>query len=82
MYSIDVQLNYEFLRKCVAAAPVPPMATKTWEGIIRLLPRKLLHSSQVPQLREEILSKYEETIRKMTGKFKNLLTLHVEKVEI
>eukprot|EP00731_Ephydatia_muelleri_P021583 Em0014g174a len=61
-----IRLNYEFLRKCVAAAPVPPMATRTWEGIIQLLPRKFLHSSQIQLLREEITSKYEETIRKMT----------------
>lgn len=64
---VDVQLNYDFLRKCVAAAPVPPMATRTWKNIIQLLPRKFLHSSQIRLLREEVTSKYEETIRKMTG---------------
>ena len=48
------QLNYEYLRKCVASGPVTPMPLEAWERIVKLLPPALrtspLTSPMLPQL--------------------------------
>lgn len=69
---ICFQMNYDFLRKCVASAPVTPMAAQTWQGIIGRLAPPLLSSPLstpfIPTLYKEIHSLYEDTIRKTTIK--------------
>ena len=65
-------MNYEFLRQCVASAPVTPMLPDTWERILGRVPKKYqsspLTSPLLPQLHSEVKSKYEDTIRRTTGK--------------
>lgn len=65
-------MNYEFLRQCVASAPVTPMLPDTWERILSRVPKKYqsspLTSPLLPQLHSEVKTKYEDTIRRTTGK--------------
>ena len=69
---ILLQLNYEFMRKCVASGPVTPMGEATWENILGKLPipHKKVTINQQPlinTLNKEVRHLYEETIRKTTG---------------
>ena len=71
-YNSLPQLNYEFLRKCVASGPVTPMGEATWENILSKLPiphKKITINQQplIEVLDKEIRNLYEETIRKTTG---------------
>ena len=54
MLLLIFQLNYEYLRKCVASGPVTPMPPEAWERIVKLLPLALrtspLTSPMLPQL--------------------------------
>lgn len=67
-----MQLNYEYLRKCVASGPVTPMLPSMWERVLSLVPRPYLthplSKPLIPQLHNEISTSYEETIRKTTSK--------------
>ena len=67
-----LQLNYEFLRKCVASAPVTPMQPQTWDHIMSRIPRPLLINPitkpLIPALNKEVATNYEETIRKTNSK--------------
>lgn len=66
------QLNYEFLKKCVASGPVTPMGSASWENILSYIPAKYLSNPRmqplIKELDQEIHQQYEETIRKTTGK--------------
>ena len=65
------QLNYEFLRQCVASGPVTPMPPEAWGRIVAKVPGWLLSSPLtsplVPHLHAEVRTKYEDTIRKNTS---------------
>lgn len=67
-----LQLNYEFLRKCVASGPVTPMGSASWENILSYIPAKYISNPRmqplIKELDQEIHQQYEETIRKTTSK--------------
>ena len=68
---IYLQLNYEFLRKCVASGPVTPMGSASWENILSYIPAKYISNPRmqplIKELDQEVHQQYEETIRKTTG---------------
>lgn len=67
-----LQMNYEYLCRCVEGAPVPLMPATAWEGILdrvgpHALPAPLpfpLSSPLLLALHQEVQSHYEDTIRK------------------
>ena len=73
-----LQLNYEFLRKCVASGPVTPMGSASWENILSYIPAKYISNPRmqplIKELDQEIHQQYEETIRKTTSKSEGSLS--------
>ena len=65
-----LQLNYDYLRQCVAAAPVTPLPQDCWRRVLQLLEPALLDSPLsaplLAPLHAEVARLYEETIRKAT----------------
>lgn len=63
------QLNYEFLRRCVASGPVTPMPAESWDRMLALVPRHYhtspLTAPLLPSLHQEVRTRYEDTLRRM-----------------
>jgi len=76
LFNFILQLNYEFLRKCVASGPITPMGAASWENILSYIPAKYISNpSMQPLIREldqEVHQQYEETIRKTTSKLEQI----------
>lgn len=70
-----MQLNYQFMKKCVQDGPVTPMADDWWDSILTMIPPKLVLSPALqPHIRElydEVKGEYEVSIRKAMGECKN-----------
>ena len=70
-----LQLNYQFMKKCVQDGPVTPMADDWWDSILTMIPPKLVLSPALqPYIRElygEVKGEYEISIRKAMGEYKN-----------
>ena len=62
------QMNYEYLRGCVAAAPVPLMPPQAWDCIVDRIGARVMTTPMcepmLTSLHEEVKSHYEETIRR------------------
>ena len=70
-----LQLNYQFMKKCVQEGPVTPMADDWWDTILTMIPAKLVLSPQlqphIKELYDEVKVEYEASIRKAMGKCKD-----------
>ena len=70
-----LQLNYQFMKKCVQDGPVTPMADDWWDTILTMIPAKLVLSAalqpHIKELYDEVKGEYEASIRKAMGESKN-----------
>ena len=68
-----MQLNYEFLKKCVSNGPVSPMPDEWWNEILSMVPQHLIKSPKlqpyIKQLYAELMQEYDKSMRKAMSKY-------------
>ncbi len=65
---VILQINYEYLRGCVASAPVPLMPPSAWDCIMDRIGARVmaspLNEPMLTSLHDEVKGHYEDTIRR------------------
>ena len=70
--SCDVlQLNYQFMKRCVESGPVTELQTTWFENILSLIPAMLKdnrhHHTVMKSLFDEIVANFKESMKKSMG---------------
>lgn len=68
-----LQLNYQYLKKCVESGPITPMQKEWSEHILTMIPEKLQMTvplkEVISELFEEIKEDYTGSMKKSMGKY-------------
>ena len=70
-----MQLNYQFMKKCVSEGPVSPMPYEWWNEILSMIPQDLINSPDmqpyIKDLYDELMKEYDKSMRKAMGMYCN-----------
>jgi hypothetical protein len=72
IFFYDIQLNYQYLKKCVEAGPITPVQQHWNDNILRMVPEKLQQNpalqASIMDLFAEVKGDYNASMKKSMGK--------------
>ena len=71
-FILGLQMNYQFLKSCVAQAPIVTMQDSSKNSILSMIPSKCKEGrgkrERIENLFSEVISEYEDSMKKATSK--------------